>query len=390
MDLHNILSQEAFWTVNKAIAKIVGVESALLLSDLVSKEKYFRDKNQIDNEGYFYNTTENIQDDTTLSVKVQKRCIDTLIKAGYIDYKLKGLPARKSFKINHENVLNELINIGKTRLAQTDKLANTNGLNKISPNGQTCFAKTVNNNKNKLNNNKLNENKEISLIAEVSTSAGVDDPNLAGNYPIEIINSTQGGGDVPEGFVIIWEKYDGKKKDLFTEWQRFSDKLEWQPDFNLILNKMPRGNKQPLQSWLNKYTSEPAKTRQIILDVYHNWYLSRNGVKPAINIVDAKGAGELAKYFEQIVKDKEPDLIMSNEDLEEKVEKAFTYILSKWNELDAFLQKQVRLQDIANNKTNIINYFKNGKQQTNSNSTAERIKAYKNGFDSIDERFANR
>ena len=241
-----------------------------------------------------------------------------------------------------------------------------------------------------INNSNYNNTINDNPFAEVSTCAGVDDPNLAGNYPIEIINSTQGGGDVPEGFVIIWEKYDGKKKDLFTEWQRFSDKLEWQPDFNLILNKMPRGNKQPLQSWLNKYTSEPAKTRQIILDVYHNWYLSRNGVKPAINIVDAKGAGELAKYFEQIVKYKEPDLIMSNEVLEENVEKAFIYILSKWNELDAFLQKQVRLQDIANNKTNIINYFKNGKQQTNSNSTAERIKAYKNGFDSIDERFANR
>lgn len=97
----NILSQNAFWIVNKSIAKEVGLDAALLLSDLVTKQEYF-------NEEWFFNTADNIEEDTTLSPHQQRKAIKVLIDKGFIETKLKGLPAKQHFKIINSKLLNFL------------------------------------------------------------------------------------------------------------------------------------------------------------------------------------------------------------------------------------------------------------------------------------------
>ena len=56
----NILGQDAFWIINKSLAKEIGLEASLLLSDLLTKSQYF-------DEEWFFNTAENIQEDTGLT-----------------------------------------------------------------------------------------------------------------------------------------------------------------------------------------------------------------------------------------------------------------------------------------------------------------------------------
>jgi len=97
--MKHILGQNAFWIINKSIAKQVGIDAALLLSDLISKEEYFESLQQSDYDGWFYNTSDNIETDTTLKRHKQEAAIKQLVDNNFIDVKLKGVPPKRHFKI---------------------------------------------------------------------------------------------------------------------------------------------------------------------------------------------------------------------------------------------------------------------------------------------------
>jgi len=99
--MKNILSQNAFWIVNKSIARAVGIDAALLLSDLVTKQEYFATE-------WFFNTAGNIEEDTTLSPHQQRKAIKVLVDKGFIETKLKGLPAKQNFKVVNNKLLSFL------------------------------------------------------------------------------------------------------------------------------------------------------------------------------------------------------------------------------------------------------------------------------------------
>ena len=102
--MKNLLSSTAFLVVNKELAKKIGLHEVVLLADLISKEQYFIDNNQL-NEGYFFNTAKNIQDDTTLTSHQQRKAIKNLKSLGIIETKLIGIPAKQHFKIIENKLL---------------------------------------------------------------------------------------------------------------------------------------------------------------------------------------------------------------------------------------------------------------------------------------------
>ena len=105
--MKNLLSSTAFVIVNKRLATRVGLKEAILLADLISKEQYFIDNGTIKN-GWFFNTAKNIEKDTTLSRHKQSLAIKTLVKKGFIETKLMGVPATLHFKIIENKILNFL------------------------------------------------------------------------------------------------------------------------------------------------------------------------------------------------------------------------------------------------------------------------------------------
>ncbi len=153
--IKNILSQSAFWQVNKIIAKkLNSIESALLLSDLIDKHSYYENRNElviIDKIAYFFATSEQIEDNTTLTYKVQKKCIKILKEAGLIETKLSGVPAKLHFTLC-ENKIWSLVN---SSIDQKSKLVLTKGLTNNN---------TINNNKEK---DIGDEHKNSSLIPEM-------------------------------------------------------------------------------------------------------------------------------------------------------------------------------------------------------------------------------
>jgi|TARA_R110000824_G_scaffold272287_2_gene460792 hypothetical protein len=92
----NLLSSSAFYIVNKKLSKILGIEAALLLADLISKNAYF------ENTKWFFNTENNILRDTTLSAYKQRLALKVLRDYKIIITKRKGTPAKQYFYINHD------------------------------------------------------------------------------------------------------------------------------------------------------------------------------------------------------------------------------------------------------------------------------------------------
>lgn len=107
MNCYHLLGQHAHWQINKQLTRLVGLEAALLLSDLVSKRQYFLENSDL-NDGWFFNTQSNIELDTTLSSHQQNKAVKSLIEKGFISVEKKGLPAKYYFYIHDDLILKNL------------------------------------------------------------------------------------------------------------------------------------------------------------------------------------------------------------------------------------------------------------------------------------------
>ena len=107
--MKHLRSSSAFLVFNKELARQIGLKETVLLADLISKEEYFITNGMSD--GWFFNTEDNIQKDTTLTPSQQRKCIKNLVELNIIEAKRKGVPAKRYFKINEEQVINFLNNL---------------------------------------------------------------------------------------------------------------------------------------------------------------------------------------------------------------------------------------------------------------------------------------
>lgn len=100
MILKQIFGQNAHWQVNKDFARKYGINAAILVADLVDKWIYFGCPE------WFFNKSEDIEENTTLSYHKQVQAIEILKNEGFIDTKLSGVPATTHFKIFEIQFLN--------------------------------------------------------------------------------------------------------------------------------------------------------------------------------------------------------------------------------------------------------------------------------------------
>lgn len=142
--ISKILGSGAFWVVNKHLAKATSLESALILADLADKAEYFNNRGETTEDGFFFNTADNIKENTGLTYHSQKKALKILKEAGFIETRLQGVPAKLHFKIVENKIL---------------KFLNTG-----FKNNQKQDVKNFKTNNNKANNNKANN--IVSLSAQ--------------------------------------------------------------------------------------------------------------------------------------------------------------------------------------------------------------------------------
>jgi uncharacterized phage protein (TIGR02220 family) len=162
MDIIDLLANNNYIIANKTIARLYGLDEAILLGELASEYKYWQTRDELQ-DGWFYSTIENVKDNTTLSEKKQRTALLNLKAAGLVDVKLAGIPAKRYIKINTEQLwqilANNLRQNGETSSAKLDELD--------APNWST-------NNNNIKNNKNNNKNIYSSIIARLNEKAGTN------------------------------------------------------------------------------------------------------------------------------------------------------------------------------------------------------------------------
>ncbi len=164
MNVLKMIGSTAFLMANKEIIRLTDIETAILYSDLAGAQDYWSERAE-SQDGYFYRTQNEIELNTTLSAKVQLRCLRLLEDKGLIKTKLKGLPAKKYFCIDSECMyrLSQLLQKGETCIAETEKQVKPKSTNKSGENVETSLAILDNqaSTKGRTINNRVNNNKEI-------------------------------------------------------------------------------------------------------------------------------------------------------------------------------------------------------------------------------------
>lgn len=149
-----LLMSSSYWTLNKHIVKAFGLETAVVLTVLTEAEQLLADEN-----GWFYQTADTIEDMTGLSRYKQDKAIEQLEVEGILVKAVRGLPSKRYFKLNSKLLSNKIGSI-----LQPDNNNVSKGIDeseslesKVANNLQPMIEETS-----KLDIEKLRTNKELS------------------------------------------------------------------------------------------------------------------------------------------------------------------------------------------------------------------------------------
>ena len=119
MNILKLLASSSFITLNKDLAREIGLYEAIIYAELCSKALYYTERNELDNEGYFYFTSNQLENSTTLSYKKQSPALRNLKESGLISSKITGLPAKTYYKISEieiDNLVTKFLQKGETSI----------------------------------------------------------------------------------------------------------------------------------------------------------------------------------------------------------------------------------------------------------------------------------
>lgn len=158
-----LIASDSFLTVNKCLMTIFGLDAAVLLAELASKQVYYEEKNALDESGMFYQTVEQIQKNTTLSQFKQGNACSILEKAGVIKTKKKGIPPMKYYYVDGNKLWTLLNQHSSKNLINDDEISLPTLTQKFDTN-------------NKRDNKNLKVRKDINtIVSESSLSEPVKD-----------------------------------------------------------------------------------------------------------------------------------------------------------------------------------------------------------------------
>lgn len=147
-----LLMSSNYYTLNKQIVKTLGIEPAFLLTILIEASDGLADE-----EGWFYQTIETLEELTGLSRHKQNKIIQDLIETNILIQENRGTPCRRFFKISFQEIENLVFKKTETSLLKIDKLDCKKFTNYSVKSSQTSLLKISNNKEHNINN----LNKEI-------------------------------------------------------------------------------------------------------------------------------------------------------------------------------------------------------------------------------------
>lgn len=144
MDIIKLIAGDNFIALNRDLLRHLGLNPALLLAELAGEQNYFTEKGMLTDDGFFFSTIENIEKNTSLSRKQQDAAIRELTQKGLIEYKVRGMPASRYFRVNQSNFLEILSKNDSLQFVQKGQTSLSERANKIVQKEQTSLSKKDN------------------------------------------------------------------------------------------------------------------------------------------------------------------------------------------------------------------------------------------------------
>lgn len=121
MNILSLLASDNYIVINRDLLKKYGINVTLMLCELASEYNYF-DKNGMLDDGMFFSTIDNIYEKTGLSKYQQTEALKVLDKIGIVKSVVKGIPAKRYFKIDVEELAKQIVNISPSSCKEIGKL----------------------------------------------------------------------------------------------------------------------------------------------------------------------------------------------------------------------------------------------------------------------------
>lgn len=85
---------------------------------LISEYNYYKGKDTLTPDGYFYSTVEHLESETCLSGHEQRKAIAILVELNVLKVVSRGIPAKRHFRINFEGIAKLFDEIGSEKTAR--------------------------------------------------------------------------------------------------------------------------------------------------------------------------------------------------------------------------------------------------------------------------------
>ena len=106
--ISELLATDGYIQVNKKLIKTLGLHEAIIIGELCSEYNYWKSQNKLEEDGAFYSTRDNIEENTGLTEHLQRKAISTLVENEIIYVVKRGLPATNYYIIDFDKLLTTL------------------------------------------------------------------------------------------------------------------------------------------------------------------------------------------------------------------------------------------------------------------------------------------
>jgi len=171
--LKKLLGKEAYWTINKDLARKIGLEQTLVLQHIIDLTESAFKRDEI------FQPISEMKDELGISEFSVKKAVKELTERNFINVVRKGIPFKNYYSVNERTILEFIfaptIEVNPTQYSENTESPNYSDENDISIEVNTTQLRDENyiaitNNTNKeyqTNNIKTNNNSTVSIDADI-------------------------------------------------------------------------------------------------------------------------------------------------------------------------------------------------------------------------------
>lgn len=145
--MFRLLQADGNISINKNLIHALGLNEAIIYCELLSRHSYFEDRDQLQEDGGFFNTIYDLQLGTGVGEKAQRTAIKNLENLGLLKCKVKGVPAKRFFYLNFDADIEEFIIKGEEKIQEIKvKIEEKREKSTVPPKAGTSSAEGSNKN----------------------------------------------------------------------------------------------------------------------------------------------------------------------------------------------------------------------------------------------------